>query len=90
MTNTGARAGIETTQLYVRDLVASVTRPVKELKGFQKVELKPGQTRRVRFALASEDLAFTGLDGAPVVEPGKFHVWIGPNSAEGAQGEFEL
>ncbi len=90
VTNTGARAGIETAQLYVRDLVASVTRPVKELKGFQKVELKPGQTRRVRFALASEDLAFTGLDGAPVVEPGKFHVWIGPNSAEGAQGEFEL
>jgi beta-glucosidase len=90
VTNTGAAEGTEVAQLYVRDLVGSVTRPVKELKGFERVTLKPGEARRVRFMLAREALAFTGLDNQPVVEPGKFHVWVGPNSAEGLQGEFVL
>lgn len=90
ITNTGPRAGTEIVQLYVRDLVGSVTRPVKELKGFQRVTLQPGETRQVHFTLPAEDLAFAGLDDLPTIEPGKFHVWIGPNSDEGLQGEFEL
>ncbi len=90
VTNTGASAGIETVQLYVRDVVASVTRPVKELKGFQRLSLQPGETQRARFVLSAQDLMFTGLDDRPVFESGAFHVWVGPHSAAGAQGEFEL
>ena len=90
VTNTGSRAGVEVAQLYVRDLVGSLTRPVKELKGFQRVALHPGQTQRVRFTVAREDLAFTGIDEQPTVEPGEFHVWVGSHSAEGLAGEFVL
>jgi beta-glucosidase len=90
VTNAGDVAGTEVVQLYVRDLVGSVTRPVKELKGFERIALQPGETRRVTFHLQREQLAFIGLDGRPVIEPGKFQVWIGPNSAEGLQGEFTL
>ncbi len=90
VTNTGARAGTEIVQLYVRDLVGQVTRPVKELKGFQRVDLQAGETRRVQFNLCAEDLAFAGLQDIPVIEPGRYHFWIGPSSAEGLQGTFEL
>ena len=90
VTNTGTRPGVETVQFYVRDLVGAVTRPVKELKGFQRVALQPGETRRVAFTLPAESLAFAGPDDRMMVEPGRYHVWIGPNSAEGMQGEFEL
>ena len=90
VTNTGDVAGTEVAQLYIRDLVGSVTRPVKELKGFERVELQPGETKQVRFHLQREQLSFIGLEGKPVIEPGKFHVWIGPNSAQGLQGEFTL
>jgi beta-glucosidase len=88
--NSGARAGMEVVQIYVRDLVGSVTRPVKELKGFQKIHLEPGEMRRVEFTLSPEDLAFTGLDGKAAIEPGEFQVWVGPNSAEGLKGAFRL
>jgi len=90
ITNQGPVAGTEIVQLYVRDLVGSVTRPVKELKGFQKITLQPGEARRVTFDLASGDLAFTGADETSVIEPGEYHVWIGPNSQEGLQGGFTL
>jgi len=90
VSNTGARAGQEIVQLYVRDLVGSVTRPVKELKGFQKVALQPGETREVRFEVPMKSLGFHGLDNRYTVEPGAFHVWIGPSSAEGLRGEFEV
>jgi len=90
VSNTGARAGQEIVQLYVRDLVGSVTRPVKELKGFQKVALQPGETREVRFEVPVESLGFHGLDNRYTVESGAFHVWIGPSSAEGLRGEFEV
>ncbi len=90
VTNTGTRPGRELVQLYVRDLVGSRTRPVRELKGFQHVELQPGETRRVSFILREEDLAFTRADGTRGVEPGKFHVWIGPDSQSGLRGEFVL
>ena len=90
VTNTGERAGNELVQLYVRDLVGSLTRPIRELKGFQRLELLPGETRRVTFTLTEEMLAFTKADGSKGVEPGGYHVWIAPDSASGQRGEFRL
>ncbi len=90
VTNSGARAGKELTQLYVRDLVGSLTRPVRELKGYQHVILNPGETQRVTFTLEEEALAFTRADGTKGVEPGKFHVWVAPDSRSGLTGEFRL
>jgi beta-glucosidase len=75
-------------QLYVRDLVASVTRPVRELKGFERVSLNPGESRRVRFEVPIAQLGFTGLDMHYRVEPGEFKVWIGPDSTHGLEGGF--
>ena len=80
ITNTGSRAGEEVVQLYVRDLVGSVTRPVQELKGFEKVMLQPGESRTVRFTLEPEDLAFTRGDMSHGWEPGEFRLWIAPSS----------
>ena len=88
--NRGERAGTEVVQLYVRDLVGSVTRPVKELKGFQRVTLPPGEEQTVRFAVPVRDLAFCGLDGHMTVEPGAFKVWVGPNATEGLEGDFAV
>jgi beta-glucosidase len=90
ITNTGKQAGCELVQLYVRDLVGSLTRPVRELKDFQRVELLPGESRRVSFSLTEEMLAFTRADGSKGVEPGRFHVWIAPNSASGFCAEISL
>jgi beta-glucosidase len=90
ITNAGDVAGTEIAQLYARDLVGAVTRPVKELKGFARVELQPKETRRVTFQIKRQDLAFTGPDDKAMIEPGEFHVWVGPNSAEGLRGEFNL
>lgn len=90
ITNKGARDGEEVVQLYVRDLVGSVTRPVKELKGFQKISLKKGEKRTLRFTLTDADLAFTRQDMSWGSEPGAFKLWIGPSSAEGSEAGFEL
>jgi beta-glucosidase len=87
--NTGERAGEEIVQLYVRDLVCSVTRPVKELKGFRRVALEPGEAREVVFELPAREMGCHGLDMRYSVEPGRFKVWIGPDSARGLEGEFE-
>jgi beta-glucosidase len=88
--NSGERAGDEVVQLYVRDLVGSVTRPVKELKGFRRITLQPGKEQTVRFEVPVCDLGFWGLEMQYVVEPGAFKVWIGPDSREGLEGEFEV
>jgi beta-glucosidase len=88
--NSGKRAGDEVVQLYVRDLVGSVSRPVKELKAFQRVSLQPGEEQTVRFAVPVRDLGFHGLDMRYTVEPGAFKVWAGPNAAEGLEGAFEV
>jgi beta-glucosidase len=88
--NTGRREGTEVVQLYVQDLVASVTQPVRELKAFERVTLQPGEQRTVRFEVPVRELGFTGLDMQYVVEPGKFNVWIAPDSTGGLQGEFEV
>lgn len=90
VTNTGKRAGSELVQLYLRDLVGSLTRPIREMKGYQRVTLQPGETRRVTFTLREEQLAFTRADGTRGVEPGAFRVWLAPNSASGLRGEFRL
>lgn len=90
VTNCGALAGTETAQLYVRDRVGSVTRPLRELKGFERVALQPGETRRVQFDLHPQDLQFTRLDGTWGWEPGRFEVWVGPDSTRGLHGEFDL
>jgi beta-glucosidase len=88
--NVGARAGDEVAQLYIRDVVATVTRPLKELKGFQKISLKPGEKRRVQFTLASEQLGFYDREMRFTVEPGEFRVFVGQNSAEGLQASFQV
>ena len=90
VTNAGSRAGAEVAQLYVRDLVGSVTRPVKELKGFQKVEMQPGQSREVTFTLKAADLAFYTASGKWEAEPGAFKVFVGGNSRDVKEAGFTL
>jgi len=69
-------------QLYVRDLLASVVRPVKELKAFGRVELRPGESARVSFELPTDMLCFTGMEGRRIVEPGEFELQLGVSSAD--------
>jgi beta-glucosidase len=88
--NTGSVAGTETVQLYIRDLVGSVTRPVKELKGFKKVILKAGEMQTVTFTVTSGDLSFYRRDGSWGTEPGKFKVFVGTNSQNTIEAGFEL
>lgn len=90
VTNSGTRDGEEVVQLYIRDLVGSVTRPVKELKGFEKVMLKKGEKRTVRFTLTDADLAFTRQDMSWGSEPGQYKLWVGPSSATGSEASFTL
>ena len=91
VTNRGRRAAEEVVQLYVHDQVASITRPVRELKAFRKIALAPGQSEVVRFTLRASDLWFIGRANKPVVEPGMFDVWIAPSSeSDGIHGTFEL
>jgi beta-glucosidase len=78
----GQRAGDEVVQLYVRDVAASITRPVRELKGFQRVTLRPGEKRRLEFALTPELLGFYNRDLHFVVEPGEFKVMVGTSSSD--------
>jgi len=82
VTNTGRMAGDEVVQLYIRDEVSSVTRPVKELRGFRRVPLAPGETRTVEFTLGFAELAFLNRDMHKVVEPGNFKIMIGGNSVD--------
>ena len=88
--NSGNYDGKEVVQLYIRDVVGSVTRPVKELKGFQKVEIKKGVTETITFKVAVEDLKFYNSDLDFVAEPGLFHVFVGTNSETTMKAEFEL
>lgn len=100
ITNTGNREAVAVPQLYIRDLVGSLTRPIRELKGFQRITIPAGEARSVRFELTADDLAYwhlaegvtLGADGAYTcsAEPGEFHVWIAPNAAEGTPAKFIL
>jgi len=82
VTNTGSREGDEVVQLYVQDPVASVARPVKELKGFQRVRLKPGETKKIIFNLTADDLAFLDANMRRTVEPGEFKIMVGASSED--------
>jgi beta-glucosidase len=88
--NTGERAGEETVQLYIRDEVASMTRPIKTLLGFEKVLLEPGQSETVELQLRGEELGFHDNAGAYRIEPGRFTLWVGPHSQGGLDAAFEL
>jgi beta-glucosidase len=90
VTNTGSVSGVETVQLYVRDRVASLTRPVRELKAFRRIALEPNESGVVDFMLAPEDLSFCGADMKPALEPGWFDVWVGGDSGATVGAELEL
>ena len=90
LSNVGSVAATEVAQLYIRDLVGNVTRPVRELKGFRRIELQPGETVRVEFELTNDDLAFYGRDMKLRTEPGEFHVWVGGSSETELQATFRI
>ena len=88
LVNNGPYDALETVQLYIQDPVASVTRPIKELKAFQQVKIKNGESKQVSFTLSEKDLEFLNAEMDYVVEPGSFRVYIGPNAEEGIEAEF--
>lgn len=90
VSNVGKRDGEEVVQLYVQDIVGSITRPVKELKGFQRVGLLKGEQKEVTFVIAPEDLKFVNNSMEDQVEPGDFNLWVGPNSASGIKASFTI
>lgn len=90
VTNTGNYDGKEVVQLYINDVVASIVRPVKELKGFELIELKKGETKTIQFTLTDRELGFYDNDGKFLVEPGLFNIMVGWNSNEGLMSKFEL
>ncbi|MBT8072778.1 MAG: glycosyl hydrolase, partial [Xanthomonadales bacterium] len=90
VTNAGDVAADEIAQLYVRDLVGNVTRPVRELKGFTRLHLQPGESRQVSFELDTSDLAFYGRQMQLMTEPGEFHAWIGGSSEASLQTGFTI
>jgi beta-glucosidase len=88
--NTGTRAGDEVVQLYIQDVASSVTRPVRELRGFKRVSLAPGASRRVEFLLTPAELGFHDRQMRFVVEPGAFKVWVGTSSVNRLEGNFTV
>ena len=90
ITNTGTKTGTEIVQLYIRDLTGSMVRPVKELKGFKRIKLDPGDTEKITFSLNTDKLSFYNQYMELVTEPGKFKVWIGRNAEEGLEAEFNI
>lgn len=90
VTNTGTREGAEVVQLYIRDLVGKLVRPVRQLKGFEKITLAPGETRKVTFTLGADDLAYTDNNSQVVVEPGDFQVWVAPDAQSGEPAMFAI
>lgn len=91
LTNTGSRAGIAVVQLYIRDIFSSAgPRPVRELKGFRKVRLTPGESEDIKFTIAEPELGSYDRNGRWLVEPGRFQVWLTKDSASGQPAEFEL
>jgi len=88
--NQGSREADEVVQLYTQQLVGSVSRPVRELRAFRRIHLKPGEKATVSFPLRYQDLAFYNLRNQFVTEPGKFNVWIAPDSSSGVQGAFSV
>lgn len=90
VTNAGSREGAEVVQLYIRDMIGSVTRPVRELKNFKKISLKPGETKTVSFSIFEDDLKFYNATMDYVSEPGDFKVFVGTNSRDVSEADFKL
>lgn len=90
LSNTGSFDGTEVVQVYIRDLVGSITRPVKELKYFERVSLKAGESRRLEVSIPVSELAFYGFDGTKKVEPGDFYLWVAGDSASGDPVSFSV
>ncbi len=90
ITNTGSRESDEVVQLYIRDLVATVAQPVRELKGFRRIHLNPSEKQVLTFSIGAKDLAFYNERMQLVTEPGHFQVWIAPDSTQGVQGDFTV
>lgn len=90
ISNRGSREGAETVQLYVHPVAASVAQPVRLLKGFQRIVLKPGESRTVTFRIRGSDLAFHNQQMQLATEPGRYQVWIAPDSAGGLEGQFTV
>jgi len=90
VTNTGAVAATEVVQVYIRDVAASRTRPVKELKGFRRVHLNSGETQKVAFTIDTNALGFHGEDMKYVVEPGTFILYVGGDSRADLKTEFQV
>jgi beta-glucosidase len=90
VTNTGNRAGTTVAQCYVRDVVASVVRPVRELKGFERVPLEAGKTKTILFTLGPKELSYLDDNGNEVLEPGRFQIWVGGDSNAELGAEFEI
>ena len=90
VTNTGNRDADEVVQLYIRDVQASISRPVKELKGFQRIHLKAGESREVTFTVTRRELSFYDAEGREIIEPGEFHVMTGPNSRDVSQAVLRV
>lgn len=88
--NTGSRKGSEVVQLYIQDVTASTTRPVKELKAFEKVTIPSGESQTITLSFPVEDLSFIGADLERHLEAGTFNLWMGPNAMFGLKGSFEL
>lgn len=90
VTNTGKFDGVETVQLYIRDMVGSISRPIKELKGFKKISLKAGESATVSFRISVDDLKFYNADLKYIAEPGEFKLFIGGNSQDVKEAGFRL
>jgi beta-glucosidase len=90
VTNTGSRPGEEIVQLYVRLIGTSVAQPVRALKGFQRISLAPGETKKVTFALAPDAFALWNDRNQWVVEPAKAALWISPDSAQGSPAQVRI
>ena len=90
VTNIGDREGVTVAQLYMRDLVASTTRPVRELKGFERIALDSGESAIVEFVLTAGDMAFCREDMSFAQEPGDFKVWVGDSSDASLEGNFTV
>jgi beta-glucosidase len=88
--NTGTRDADEVVQLYTRQLAGSLTRPVRELRAFRRVHLKAGEKQKVEFTLTTSDLAYYLPGGTLTTEPGRFQVWVAPDSASGEMAEFQV
>lgn len=88
--NTGRRTATETVQLYIQDVAAHITRPVRELKAFEQVTLRTNESHEVRFTLHTDELSYFDNEGELHLQPGLFNAWIAPNAAEGVQTSFTL